>query len=205
MGYPSSVPHIEKPHLFKRAKAFGKRVRREAKRDSWRTFITSINSYTDTRKVWTRIRKLKGQQTHSLPLVSTTGDTLEDQADTLAQHFQHVSSSAHYTNSFLKHKASCEKKSLHDNNKSQTSYNSLFSLHELRAALSTCKPSAPGRDNITHTMIQHRHANTLLTQLHRYKKIWLSGHILKSWREAIVVPFLKGPFLSRQLSTHCPE
>lgn len=185
--YPTSDNLIS----FKRAKAFGKRVRREAKRDSWRTFLTSINSYTDTHKVWTRIRKLKGQQTHSLPLVSTTGDTLEDQANTLAQHFQHVSSSAHYTNTFMKHKTSVGKKPLHDKEKSNSSYNSEFTLYELRAALSTCKPSAPGADKVTYTMIQHLHPDTLETLLHLYNKIWLLGHIPRSWREAIVVAFLK--------------
>ena len=185
--YPTSENLIS----FKRAKALGKRVRREAKRESWRCFLTSINSYTDTHKVWTRIRKLKGQQTHSLPLVSTTGDTLEDQANALAQHFEHVSSSSHYTDTFMKHKTSAEKNCLRDKNKSTTSYNWEFSLFELRAALNTCKPSAPGADNITYTMIQHLHSDSLETLLHLYNRIWLSGRLPRSWREAIVVAFLK--------------
>lgn len=53
---------------FKRAKAKGKRTRRLAKNESWTRFISSINSYTDSRKVWTRIKKLKGYKTNLLPL-----------------------------------------------------------------------------------------------------------------------------------------
>lgn len=185
--YPTSDNLI----CFKRAKALGKLVRREAKRESWRAFLISINSYTDAHKVWTRIRKLKGQQTHSLPLVSTTGDILEDQADALAQHFEHVSSSAHYTNTFMQHKTSAEKNSLRDKNKSTTSYNSEFSFFGLRAALNTCRTSAPGAGNITYTMIQHLHRDTLETLLHLYNRIWISGRLPRSWREAIVVAFLK--------------
>lgn len=159
-------------------------MRREAKLESWRSFLTSINSYTDAHKVWTPIRNLKGQKTHTLDLVSTTGDTLEDQANALAQHFEYVSSSSHYTDNFMKHRTSAEKNSLRDKNKSTTSYNSEFTLFELRAALCTCKPSAPGADNITYTMIQHLHRDTLETLLHRYNRIWISGRLPLSWREA---------------------
>lgn len=97
----------------------------------------------------TRIRKLKRQQTHSLPLVSTIGDTLEDQANAFSQHFQHKSSCSRYTNTFMQHKILYEE-SLYVTT-SQTPLITEFLLHELRATLSTCKPSSPGVDNTAYT------------------------------------------------------
>lgn len=172
---------------FKHAKAMGKRVRLQAKNNSWRSFVTSIN-FTDTRKEWNRIRKLNGQMTYNLSLVNSTGDTLEDQANALAKHFEHVSSSSHYTSTFIQYKKSAERKSIRNQKETNNSYNCPFSLHELMAALAGCKTSVPGADNITYTMIKHLHADTLLFL---YKKIWCAGRFPKSWKQAIVAPLLK--------------
>ncbi|XP_077559480.1 uncharacterized protein LOC144174578 [Haemaphysalis longicornis] len=111
-------PTLHNLIAFKHAKAVGMRIRREAKTNSWRAFF-------------------KGHKT-TLPLVSTTGNTLEDQANTLAKHFELISSSLHYTDGFMKYKTSAERKSIRDIKKSsQDSYNCPFSIHELKVALAT--------------------------------------------------------------------
>lgn len=51
VGYPSPMPTSDNLISLKQAKAWGKRVRREAKRESWRAFLRSINSRTDIQKV----------------------------------------------------------------------------------------------------------------------------------------------------------
>lgn len=69
-GVLCRYPTAQNLIAFKRAKAMGKRIRKEAKTNSWRSFKSSINSYTDTAEVWNRIRKLKGHKTNNLPLVT---------------------------------------------------------------------------------------------------------------------------------------
>lgn len=57
----SRYPTVENLINFKSCKANGRRIRRIAKRESWTRYISSINSYTDARKVYNRVHKLKGQ------------------------------------------------------------------------------------------------------------------------------------------------
>lgn len=58
--------------------------------------------------------------------------TLEYQANTPAQHFQSVSSSARCTKAFMQHRISAEKMPLQDKNRSNPSYTLQFTHKELR-------------------------------------------------------------------------
>lgn len=185
--YPTSDNLIN----FKQAKANGRRIRRESKRESWHSFLSSINSYTDTHKVYGRLRVLQGRSAHPVPLISTAGDTLEHQADAIGQHFEHIFSSTHYTDSFMRHKLAEERKPLRDKRPSTGGYNSPLTMEELKAALRTCGNSAPGPDRITYGMLKHLHENTLETVLYLFNKIWASGRIPKAWKEAVIIPILK--------------
>lgn len=184
-------PTFENLVDFKRAKANGRRIRRESKRESWRSFLSSINSYTDTHKVYNRLRTLQGHSTHPVPFVSTDGDTLEHQADTLGEHFEYVFSSAHYTDSFMRHKLVEERKPIRDRKPSTGGYNCPITMEELKTALTTCGSSAAGPDRITYGMLKHLHEDTYETLLFLFNKIWSSGRLPKAWKEAIVVPVLK--------------
>lgn len=190
-GVLRRCPTTENLVLFKRAKANGRRIRRIAKKESWNRFVSSITSYTDTRKVWRRIKALRGSNTLTYPLVSTSGDTLQDQANALGKHFEYVSSSAHYSNNFLRHKNAEERKIVRDKRQSEVGYNCPFTMQELKVALTTCGKSSPGRDRITYTMIKHLHDDTLEALLLLFNKIWRAGQFPKVWKEAIVVPILK--------------
>lgn len=66
--------------------------------------MSGINSYTDEAKVWNRLRRIKGQNIGSLPVANDQGKSWEDQANAIGAHFQHISSSAHYSKEFLRYK-----------------------------------------------------------------------------------------------------
>lgn len=89
-----------------------------------------------------------------------TGDMLEDRANALGQHFEGVSSSAHYTAQLLRHKYLMEQQPLRKMNSEKMGYNCPFTIHEFSAALSTCGKTAPGADSITYGMIKHAYADT---------------------------------------------
>lgn len=176
---------------FKRAKAKGRHIRRAAKTDSWKTFLPSINSYADTHKVWKRISAIQGRNTNTLPLVSSAGDTLEDQANALGEHFEGVSSSAHHTTQFLQHKNIIERQPLRKRKAERKGYNSPLTQHKLVLALATCCKNSPGADKTTYEMVEHVHEDTQETILFLFNKIWKAGRLPKSWKEAIVFPILK--------------
>ena len=52
---------------FKRARAFARRTIREAKAVSWRNYVTSLNRFTPTTEVWSRIKRISGRYS-SVPL-----------------------------------------------------------------------------------------------------------------------------------------
>lgn len=100
--------------------------------------MSSNYSYTDTGKVWNRIRKVKVNKSNNLPLLNSFCDTLEDKTKALDKHFE-------------LYQAALKQYKIRDKNKSsQDFYNGPFSLHELKIALATYKISAPGADD-THT------------------------------------------------------
>lgn len=189
-GILRRYPNAENLVEFKKVKSLGRRTRRQARRESWVKFLSGINSYTNEKKVWSSLRSLKGQQAYPLPLVSQ-GNTLEDQANSLGKHFERISSSAHYSKSFLKHKEMTERKTLELKSKTNEQYNTPFKIAELRTALNACHSTAPGPDRIMYDMLKHLHDDTEISLLALYNTIWAAGYLPSTWREAIVVPILK--------------
>lgn len=49
---------------------------------------------------------LEGLNKNTLPLISTAGDTLEDEVNAVSKHFERISSSGHYSTEFFHHKIS---------------------------------------------------------------------------------------------------
>ena len=46
---------------YRKAKAFARRVINEAKADSWRDYVNSLNRFTPTTQVWARIKRIAGR------------------------------------------------------------------------------------------------------------------------------------------------
>ena len=184
-------PTAENLENFKHIKSQGRRTRRQARKESWQKFLSSINSYTDEGKVWNRFNKVRGREAYSLPLVNTEGDTLEDQANFLGAHFEHVSSSLHYSESFQRYKARIEAQKLERKCAIYEAYNKPFQIAELHSALNCGNKSAPGSDRVVYEMLKFLPPESQKTLLSLYNTIWFSGDIPTSWKEAIVIPILK--------------
>lgn len=190
-GILRKYPTAENLVQFKQIKSQGRRIRRQARRASWQKFLSGINSYTQEAKVWNNLRRLNGQPSQPLPLVNHEGNTLVDQADALGEHFERISSSMHYPQSFKRYKEKEESKRLEYKCHQNEPYNRPFCMAELRTTLASCQSSAPGPDRIMYDMIKHLHSDTQVTLLSIYNNIWTEGHIPIAWKEAIVVPVLK--------------
>lgn len=146
---------------FKRKRAQARFIQRQAKRQSFRGYASSINSSASIKEVWDRVHKIEGSYgAFSVPLLCRNGicpASLDEQADILGEHFEFVSSSEHYTQSFRRHKLHAEKKIVPTTGGLQEPYNSLFMLHELQMALDSSGQTAPGPDGIHYQMLQHLH------------------------------------------------
>lgn len=116
------------------------------------------------------------------------GESLADQANALGNHFENISSSAHYSESFLKRKAIAEKKPFNRKGGDDEPYNRPFTLAEFKAALSSCSNSSP---RVVYDMIRYLNAESQMALLSLFNRIWAAGYIPSTWKEAIVIPTLK--------------
>ena len=70
-------------------------------------------------------------------------------------------------------------------------YNSEFLLSELTDALSKAHDTSPGPDDIHYQLLKHLPVSSLSILLEIFNDIWKTGNILKSWKEATVIPIPK--------------
>lgn len=179
---------------FKKAKARARYIRRQAEKSSWKDYVSSINSSVTSKKLWDCLRKFKGDySSYALPLLTPSGiqTTLQEQADILGEHFYNISSSANYSDAFIKYKQSAEKQRLPIASSSNEPYNAPLTLQELNRVLSAGKKTAVGQDRIHYSMLAHLSPGSVKALLFFFNKIWDTGTIPKSWKNAIIVPFLK--------------
>jgi len=101
--YQSSLLIVDKI-AYCRARAIAKKVQREAKQESWRKYIGSLNVDTPMSKIWRRIRKIRGYyQNNKAPYLIKNDTHITDQleiAELMASHYEKISSNESYSNKF---------------------------------------------------------------------------------------------------------
>ncbi len=128
-------------NTYKILNAKARRTFKQHKRQSWRNFVSRINSRTPISKVWNMIQKIKGKGSkfsiHHLKdgdqLLTNTSDIANKLAETFAKH----SSSSNYDPQFKRYQTQQEKKSITFSSDNGEDYNELFSIYELHTAPKT--------------------------------------------------------------------
>ena len=97
---------------YKKAMAQVGKVIRNAKTDSFREFISTVNRTTPLSKVWQTVNIFNNKKPYTpinnLEINNNVIDDKKEIANTIAQHFHHASSSAYYTPAFLPRKEEAE-------------------------------------------------------------------------------------------------
>ena len=188
-------PTAENLITFKRENAKAKRVFKESKQNSWRAFVSSINSHTSSSDVWKSIKRISGaSSSHSVPglmvnkVMSHDPDTI---VNCFAEHFSATSHSQHYDKSFLQYKTAQEKQNLNFSTSEELSYNVSITDWELQSVLQTVSSTSPGPDDIHYFMLQHLSDESRLYLLSMYNRIWLNKTFPSSWKLATVIPIAK--------------
>ena len=182
---------------YKRTRANARRVLKEARRMSWRHYVSSINSGTPLSLVWDKVRKIAGRSTRvSSPALQIGGTFITDKTD-VANVFAHsmaeISSGVSYTARFNTLRAERERQPVlfDDGPGVELPYNLPFSRRELDSALGLCHKTAPGNDDIPYQMISHLPEISLKFLLDLFNRIFREGTVPESWKEAIIIPIPK--------------
>lgn len=181
---------------YKKANAISRKVINEAKRETWQSYVSSINSQTSSKEMWQKIRCLKGVQNYQL--LSIRGDdgaTITDQneiANILAKSFAIVSSSQSYSDVFQAIKDDMETEPIEKPvSLINLEMNKEFQLIELEVALGSAKGKSAGPDNIPYAMYKKLSLTNKLVLLKIFNKIWMEDCFPSQWRESLVIPIKK--------------
>lgn len=180
---------------FKRASARLKRIIRLSVTTSWRAYVSTLTSNTPLSAVWRKVHKLSGKHPplHA-PVLKVSNSTIAEPlavANALGSHFSKISSGSHLTPQFLTLKSIKERTPITFSLSSTAHYNSPFSLSELTSALQSCRNTREGLDHIHYSMLKHLPPSSLTFLLALFNRIWSLGDFPPSWREALVLPFVK--------------
>ena len=147
------------------------------------------------KKVWEMVKKITGKNQHTgmkhLNVNNVDITKNVDIANTLAESISKHSSSDNYTNKFKQIKNRVEKKPLNFKTNNNESYNSLFTIKELKESLNRAHDTASGPDDIHYQILKHMPEDSLKTLLNIYNNIWVSGDFPECWREATIIPIAK--------------
>ena len=191
--YPCLSNHIK----VKVANARAKRTFKRKKKESWKNYVSSINSRTPTKKIWNMIAKITGKNIpgHLLHIKdSSSGEYItnkEDIANKIGETFKKNSSSENYTEEFRNIKKREEENPIDFTTNKDLTYNKKFRLRDLKRSIKKSKDTSPGPDGIHYRILKNLPDSILKVLLDLINKHWMNQTFPKSWREAVLLPIPK--------------
>lgn len=181
---------------FKKLRAISRRIIKEKKQASWKEYVSTLRSDTPPNQVWDKIRKLKGIN-KCFQIAALEGEdgtittTKQDISEILAVSFYNKSSDTNYSKNFLDRKKRIEIEEPLVIEDDCHPINDIFSLEELKYALTTSRNSASGPDEIPFALIKNLPESALNYLLQIYNFIWTSHTFPRIWKKSIIIPILK--------------
>ena len=193
---------------FNRAKAFSRRTIKTAKYNSWKSFISTITKETPMKKIWKRIRKMKGSNSPiRTPCIDHNNATItepQDIANILAEHYSSISSTNSYDPQFRRIRHNKMLRNLDFHTAEDHYYNVPITMRELECSLQQCNNTAPGEDQITYTMIKRAHPSMRDLILKLFNIIWTNHQFPANLRHAVILSFLKQDKPSNEVASYRP-
>jgi len=148
-NYKKKLGDIQLWIEYKKMKAVARRVIVQAKKDSWKHFVSTMSTNTKSSQVWRKIRMLRSTPSPRPTLLEKNDlkvSNPRDIADILVDMYASRSDGISEDNIFTQHKNIYESEPLiiaHDNS---SIMNRNFEWEELNRALSSCKTKSAGPD-----------------------------------------------------------
>ena len=176
---------------YKKATAICKHTINNAKKSSWALYTGQINLHTTLSEAWKIFNRIRGVPPHStFPLVQNGLPllTASSKADCLGCHFEAIfNTPASSLNADNKREFTARSIAL-----SHISLDKPFSMLELQAVLQQLPMGkASGNDAIPYEFLKHFPLAYQSYLLQLYNLSWSSMSLPNSWKESVLLPFLK--------------
>ena len=183
---------------YQNMKALARKVIKEAKRESWRQFCSTIGRETTLNDVWIMIKKMIGKckSPHVPVLIKYGTRAISDveKANMLGRAFAEIHKCSHLEERYKKRKEEVLKVNRNILNTKESNMSIMdceFNMAELKRALSNPAFTAPGIDNLCYAMFRKLPNNVLEKVLNLFNKTWNEGKLPNKWKWATILPFLK--------------
>lgn len=175
---------------FKRLRAKSKRTLKESKAESWRKYVATLRTDTPPGQVWKKVRQIQGHTTVCrIPALVHNNMTITDSqkiVDLFADHFQAKRENISIPQ--LPHGLHTPQPAV---SRDSNPLNAPFTQRELLLALSTCRNSSAGPDDIPFCFLKNLSLTSLNKLLELYNKIWTKEKFPTLWRKSIILPIKK--------------
>ena len=180
---------------FRKARAFARRIIKEAKTVSWRNYVSSLNRFTPTTQVWTRIKRISGRFSPSpLPVLRVNDrDIIHpfNVAEEIARSLSERCRVGFNPRQPTRRQAGREAGTVDFTTTEQLVYNEPFTMAELTSAISSLRSVAEGPDVIHNDMLRRLPAVAQEALLATFNSLWETGTFPAAWQQATVIPILK--------------
>ena len=163
----------------------------EAKKHSWQSYTSTLNSSTPTGQIWNKIKSLRNTYKPSVIVLEHGGNLYtenQDKAEIFADHFQekfaHQRYQTTHNNLTLLVQSAIIKEDHHH-------YNNSFTEEELQQALQSLRNTSPGQDRIENLFLKHLPSQYFNYLLSLYNHSFNLETLASSWKEALLMPILK--------------
>ena len=186
--YRKLPSEANRENLKTRVKEFNDSARL-AKHQSWKDWVTGLNSLTKPKALWQRIKRVRG-----VPHKPPTHPDPHGKAAELIQFFADRTATTNLppeTQLILAREQEGREGVINQAINERSPADTPFTEQELLLALRRPKDSSPGDDRITYSMLRHAPSPTHTLMLRLFNKSFAAGELPQSWKVATVVPIPK--------------
>lgn len=193
---------------FRLERAKCRRLIVEAKKNSFKEFVATINSNTPVNLFWKKINIINGHySSYEIKCIESKNSIVTEKSQIANELRAHLSSSFStqlYSKNFIDYIQTKQPLTLSSSQHLELPYNNLFSIEELEISLNKAKGSSPGPDEVHYAMLKHLSVTQKIQLLKFYNHIYISHTFPKSWKETLIVPILKPGKDPKQPSSYRP-
>ena len=181
--------------IYKRRTAKARYILKQARRSSWKEYVSSLNASSTSAQIWNKIRKISQKNTPLMVPTLRVRDRIildsEEVANVIAGSLADLTNGSRYSPHFRGLKANAEANSPDFSSLNEEAYNDPISMEELEEALKQSRATAPGNDEVPFDMLVHLSEDGKQFLLDLFNKIWTESCLPEGWHEATILPLLK--------------